>query len=78
MATEINDHIQVIAVFDNGIRPAKFKWKGRTYPVKEITYTWGSKDGAASLVHFSVTDGETLFELVYNASAMKWSLERTE
>ena len=78
MSTDINDHIQVIAVFDDGIRPAKFKWRGRTYPVREITYTWGSKDGAASLVHFSVTDGATLFELVYNASTMQWSLERTE
>lgn len=78
MATDINDRIQVIAVFDNGIRPAKFKWRGRTYPVREITYTWGSREGAVNLVHFSVTDGETLFELVYNASTMQWSLERTE
>jgi len=78
MATDINERIQVVAVFDNGIKPAKFKWRGRTYPVRDIIYSWGSRYGSASLVHFSVTDGATLFELVYNALTMQWSLERTE
>jgi hypothetical protein len=78
MAVDIQDHIQVVAVFDNGVKPAKFKWNGRTYPVKEITYTWSDREGEVSLVHFSVTDGATLFELVYNTATMKWSLARTE
>lgn len=78
MTTDIKDFIKVVAVFDDGIMPAKFKWKGRVYPVKEITYTWSSKDGDARVVHFSVTDGASLFELAYNQSTMKWSLETVE
>lgn len=78
MATQLKDDIKVIAVFDNGLKPAKFKWRGRVYPVKEITYTWATMEGSAGIVHFSVTDGATLFELAYNKSTMKWSLEETE
>ncbi|MBI1912782.1 MAG: hypothetical protein HYS21_12375 [Deltaproteobacteria bacterium] len=76
MAT-IKESIKVVAVFDNGIKPAKFKWKNRVYKVEEIAYTWVSRDGSQNIIHFSVTDGATLFELAYNQSTMKWSLEQT-
>ncbi len=75
MPTVIKEAVKVIAVFDGDVTPVKFKWKGRVYPVKEITYTWKSKDGDASIVHFAVSDGGTLYELTYNQSTMKWSLE---
>ena len=75
MSTELKEPIKVIAVFDNGLRPVKFKWKGRVYPVKEITYAWTSKEGARSIMHFSVSDGAALYELTYDLSALKWSLE---
>lgn len=78
MATKINEPIKVIAVFDRDLKPVKFKWKGKVYPVKEITYTWLTKDGSAQIVHFSVTDGASLYELAYNQSAMRWSLEKVE
>jgi hypothetical protein len=78
MAIEIREPVKVIAVFDKGIRPVKFRWNDRVYPVKEITYTWRSKEGQASIMHFSVTDGYTLFELTYNQSTMKWALEQVE
>lgn len=78
MPSEIREFIKVMAVFDNGVKPVKFRWRDRVYPVKEITYTWKSTEGSASVVHFSVTDGGTLFELSYNQATMKWSLERVE
>lgn len=74
MATEISEKIKVMAVFEKGVRPVKFKWRGRVYPVKEITYTWASKEGEASILHFSVTDGATLFELAYNQKELEWTL----
>ncbi len=77
-ATEIRERVDVIAVFDAGVRPVKFKWKGRVYPVKETTYTWTSMEGSARLIHFSVTDGACLFEIIYNTSTLKWSLLRVE
>ncbi len=78
MSEKIGETINVVAVFDPALRPAKFKWKGRVYPVKEITYTWTSKEGSASFTHFSVTDGASLYELAYSHSAMKWTLEGVE
>lgn len=78
MSTSIGEAINVVAVFDSGVRPVKFKWKGRVYPVEEITYRWSTREGAAAMLHFSVTDGSTLFELVYNTSTTRWRLERVE
>jgi hypothetical protein len=78
MATEIREQIKVMAIFDKEVRPVKFKWNNRVYPVKEITYTWRTKEGNASVLHFSVTDGASLYELTYNQSTMKWSLEQVE
>lgn len=78
MATELKEPIKVVAVFDNGIKPVKFKWKGRVYPVKEITYTWASKEGDARIIHFSVSDGAVLYEIAYDSSALMWSIEGIE
>ena len=64
-----------MAVFDKGLKPAKFKWRGRVYGIKDITYTWASRDGSAKILHFSVSDGSSLYELAYNQSTLKWSLE---
>ncbi len=78
MATEIREPIKVMAVFDKGIRPVKFRWNDRVYPVKQITYTWKTRVGSAAVIHFAVTDGSTLFELTYNLSTMKWALEQVD
>lgn len=76
MYAEIRERVDVIAVFDPGVRPVKFKWKGRVYSVKEITHTWTSREGSARLIHFSVTDGGGLFEITCDTSTLRWSLLR--
>ena len=82
MTTEIGEPIKVMAVFDGvgqgGVRPVKFRWRGRVYPVCEVTYTWRTREGSAAVIHFSVTDGATLYELAYNLSTMGWSLEQVD
>ena len=78
MVTEIGEFVKVVAVFDGGIRPVKFQWRERVYAVEEITYTWRTREGAAPIIHFSVTDGATLYELAYNQSTMRWSLEQAD
>ncbi|MFQ5735832.1 MAG: hypothetical protein ACE5GY_03090 [Thermodesulfobacteriota bacterium] len=78
MSERIGETVNVVAVFDPAPRPAKFKWRGKIYPVKEVTYRWTSKEGSAAFTHFSVTDGASLYELAYNHSTMKWSLEEVE
>ncbi|MBE9528518.1 MAG: hypothetical protein IME99_04695 [Proteobacteria bacterium] len=90
MTTEIKESIKVMAIFDSGgsggsdgsgdsgVKPVRFKWRGRVYPVKEITYRWHSNLGAAPLIHFSVSDGATLFEITYNKSTLGWAIENVE
>jgi len=78
MGERIGEGVNVVAVFDPALRPAKFKWKGRVYPVKEITYSWASRRGSAPVTHFSVTDGASLYELAYNHATGRWSLEEVE
>ncbi len=76
--TLIREPVEVIALFDRGmtpLRPLRFRWKGSVYRVREITFTWSTNDGSAPVLHFSVHDGAALYELLYNKSTMKWTLE---
>ena len=80
--TEIGETVKVLAVFDSGMRPLRFDWNGRVCRISEVTYTWQTKEGRDSLLHFSVaaTDegSSALFELTFNQTTMRWRLERVE
>jgi hypothetical protein len=77
--TTINDKIKVGAVFDDAavIRPKWFVWNTKRYDIKQITYSWRTTTGDAVILHFSVSDGSTLFEISYNQKSLKWQLEKT-
>ena len=78
-STKINENIDVGAAFyKNRIKPKWFIWKGKKYIVKETTYTWKDKEGEAVIVHFSVSDGATLFELCFNQKTLVWMLEKVD
>jgi hypothetical protein len=69
--------IKVGAVFGDKkkIRPVWFVWEGNTHRIKEITYTWSSREGHALLYHFSITDGaDNLYELCYRTDSTTWHL----
>lgn len=76
----LSEKVIVGAVFGSGsrIRPAWFIWKGRRYKVKETTYSWTEKRGTAQLLHFAVTDGADLYELVLDNTSFSWKLEKVE
>jgi hypothetical protein len=76
--TYIGEKVNVLASFTSGIRPIKFKWSGRLVTVKEVTYTWKSREGHESVHHFSVTDGTSLYELSFHAHSLVWKLEKLE
>jgi len=77
MATEINEKIQVGAIFRGSkIRPAWFVWEGRKYVVKDVTYSWYARDGNVTYCHFSVTDGANLFEISFNLNTVEWRLNK--
>ena len=73
MALEINEPINVAAIFSRGIiRPVWFVWNGRQIRIREITFTWKTRKGSACIFHFSVTDGQGLYEICYNARSVGW------
>jgi hypothetical protein len=79
MALEINESIKVAAVFSRGeVRPVWFDWKGRQIRVSETTFTWKTREGSAVILHFSVSDGQGLYEICYNAESLGWRLMNAE
>jgi len=76
--THINETIDVGAVFTRTyIKPKWFIWNSRKYLIKETAYTWHEDAGSARIIHFSVSDGSTLFEISLNKKSLEWRLERT-
>lgn len=76
----IKENISVIASFGlpYKIRPVRFRWNGKLFDIKEITYSWQTKEGQTKIYHFSITDGETLYELSFNTTSLLWSIEKIE
>ncbi|HEY6007100.1 MAG TPA: hypothetical protein VIU40_02175 [Geobacteraceae bacterium] len=56
------------------VRPVWFDWGRRKYEVREVTYTWRERVGETLFFHYAVSDGASLFELVYDAAGQAWSL----
>jgi hypothetical protein len=75
------DRIEVYIVFNGEgrkMRPVKFRWNGRVYAVRDVTYTWESTRGATKYLHFAVCDDANLFELVFDSSALVWEVRNVE
>lgn len=73
----IGETISVIVSFGlpYKIKPLKFRWSGRLMPVRDITYSWRTREGESNIYHFSVSDGKTLYEISFNAASLVWRLE---
>ena len=77
MTTEINEMIQVGAIFGDNkkkLKPVWFIWGGRRYNIQEITYIWTERTGKAVVHYFTVTDGANLFSISYNTDTLVWTL----
>ncbi len=77
---DIRETISVIASFGlpYKIRPLKFKWSGKLFEVKDITYLWQTKEGQSRIYHFSISDGRTLYELSFDTNSLLWRMEKLE
>lgn len=74
------ENIDVISVFrKKTVRPAKFRYAGRTHKVERILYTWVTREGGYPVHHFSVTTGDAnRFELSLNTYTMNWTIDSEE
>lgn len=79
-AMNVGQLVSVLAMFDPSykMRPIRFSWSGRFVKVEEITYMWKSKEGKNDIYHFSITDGNALYELSYNTGSLLWRIEHLE
>ena len=79
MPVEIDEPIVVGAVFSHGgVKPAWFAWNGREIRIREIAFTWKTREGSASILHFSVTGGQGLYEIIYNTQTFGWRISSME
>ncbi len=79
MNAEIDEPIKVGAVFSLGeIKPVWFLRCGRQVRIRETTFAWKTREGNARILHFSVTDGEGLYEICYNMESLVWRLTKAE
>jgi hypothetical protein len=64
--------------FSEKIKPVKFYWSNRFFEVREITCVWKTKEGQTDIYHFSLTDGQALYELTFDTGSLVWKLENLE
>jgi hypothetical protein len=77
--TLINEKIKVGAVFfKNRVEPKWFKWNDRKIDVKTVSYSWNTVEGAALILHFSVSGEGGYYELAFNQKTLEWTLEKLE
>ena len=76
---EIDEPVGVVATFFQGrIRPLSFRWGDRLIRIRRVTYEWTRQDGLRMIYFFSVTDGKTLYNLVYETDTLTWRLQAVE
>lgn len=75
MPLSLDDAITVGAVFSKGtVKPVWFSWNGREIRVRELALTWKTRNGSATILHFSVSDGQGLYEIVFNTMNFTWKI----
>ena len=73
---QIRKPIRVAVVFstEGKLTPKWFELNRRKHEVKETTYFWRDHTGDTARMHYAVSDGEALYELVYNTRDQTWTL----
>lgn len=73
----IKQPIRIATIFtpDRQIKPVWFDWHNRKHSIRETCYFWKERVGGVTLLHFSVRDGEALYELIYDTREQIWMLD---
>jgi hypothetical protein len=72
--------IRLAAIFDPGkpVKPVWFELNRRKHTLQEPIYSWQGREGEVLLLHFAVSDGEALYEIVYNPADQCWTLHEQQ
>ena len=68
--------IRLAAIFEPGkaVQQVWFELDRRKHTLQKPTYSWQDRVGEITLLHFTVSDGEALYEIVYNPVDQSWML----
>jgi hypothetical protein len=72
--------IRLAAIFDPGkpVQPVWFELNRRKHTLQEPIYSWQDRVGDKTLLHFTVSDGKALYEIVYNSAEQSWTLHEQQ
>ena len=70
------DPIRIAVIYEPGkrVKPVWFELNHKQHKVVETTYHWRDKIGDAHYLHYTVTDGDVLYELIFNPLDQIWTL----
>ena len=60
------------------IQPVWFDLQRKQHRIQQVTNSWRERRGNMTLIHFHVTDGGALYELVFSPAEAHWRLEQIE
>ena len=73
----LNERISVHVFFDKSrIQPTRFIWNDQSYEIKDVTYFWQERQGAALISFFSVDTGSDIYQLSFNNRTFGWRLDK--
>ena len=72
--------IRLAAIFEPGkpVLPVWFELNRRKHTLQKPTYIWQDCVGEETWLHFAVSDGEALYEIVYKPADQSWTLHEQQ
>ena len=69
--------IRIAVIFEPGkrVRPVWFELNHKQYRITETTYHWQDHVGETRYLHYMVSVGEGLYELIYNSDDQLWVVQ---
>ncbi|MCW8859664.1 MAG: hypothetical protein OQK50_01130 [Deltaproteobacteria bacterium] len=77
---EAIDGVRVGVIHGPGgkIKPVWFDMNRKQHRILQVTNSWRERHGSTPLIYFHVTDGGSLYELIYSPTEASWRLEQIE
>lgn len=69
--------VRIAVLFEPGkkAQPVWFELNRRQHRITESTYHWQDRVGDRQLLHYAVTDGAALYELVFDPADQSWTIQ---
>ncbi len=72
---EINELIRIFVFFDGSkIVPLALSWRGKRYDKLKVQHQWAMRRGDWLDQHFSLTDGKSSFEVMFDQCRQEWRM----